>query len=754
MFKVIIVSLLMFLFSVPAFADEIDLAALENEWKEANQYYEQAQQIRKEKGEGGFLQARPYQKEFDEAKNRYQKIIKTLMGRVYLRNQVADKISGVAQGQPQWQGELVEEMLSAELTILPQILYSRAVLTFNDITQDYDLFLPSLTIVPEKNHGKYREGWGAVAVDTVAGGAKVAPEGVNIFSSKTFDQEIYYKILGSPKAQKELVATEQTALQAKISELQSGDLNDAANSYNLGNAYLLEAFYKRLKRCLNNYRKAQSLIPRITYPPRHAELLAFRGKILKIKIRSELPTEVTMENMVQFKEQAAAYLEYAKVPLPKGIDESTDTESFEFARLLEKFRDTITNERKEILAVFKELVTPIYYFNELKVDDEVLSVYQQAVALKKDNVSYHLRLGNLYRIQALSKLTKLQARVNYYHLGFEWNNQPDYKYHPKDENAPVDLAEVKALFDKALAEYQIVEQLSPLVGKRALGIYYLSQISLNPDLALTALENLKAAGEDDLSLLALEYAYCQIDRARREIGYLGFSDDLSDSFNLAVAAYSKIPADSKVKVIAASFLSENFLFQVLSKTNKRITDKGTYSECVTKLNEAKTLDPQNPYIGLLQGYLTFKRGTTLSVQDALSVLMSTFAMFGQHMVMMGDMMLEMQKVDDENYTRDDLEAYADEQGRKMEEQFEKEFGYGNEMIVGKYDVNDFIKAEEIYKEIVENHPSLASAYYYLGRTYSVMGLYYSVQKDQEKAAQYKGLAQDSLKKFLLLSSKK
>ena len=665
-----------------------------------------------------------------------------LQKKVGLRRALADRLSSHLT-QPQWQGEMVEEMLSTEITVLPQILYARATLTFLDITRGYDLFLPPLILLPEKNLQKYQSAWGTPAAgapeNLVAGSS--APASL-LFADKSFSRKTYYLILNSPAAQQDFIDAEWAKLQAKINELSVTDPSDPAVHFNMGNAYLLSEFYTRLNNCLSNYRQAQLMIPKIINTPTYTSLQAFRSQMNKLKFKEEL----NWDDPAQVKEQAAAYVECAKLPLPPVVDENMGVDSFEFARIGDKIKETISRERMEGLNQFKKLTDPIYNFDLLPITEPILSAFRQAAELKRDNAGYRLRLGNIYRIMGLKSLNDQLGSINTHHLGYEWNNQPDWKYDPINENAAVDLTEARGFFSKALAEYQAVEKLDPKLGRRALGIYNLSQLSLNPGLAQTAISDLLSAGEDEASLLALEYAYYLLERLQMEEPYLGISVDYKGAFDLAIETYKKIPDPASLKPLGASLLGEGILSRVLTQTRKRIIDKETYTNLASKLEEAKPLDPDNPYIDLLQGYMYFRRGTTMSVEDALSVMMSSFAMAGQHMFATVPKSLE---------SREKLESYADAKGKQLEEEVEREFGFNNEIVVRKYRPEDFKKAVEIYQAAVAKNPDLAMSYYYLGRAYAVLGLYYSAQqqKDEAQIKQYRQLAQDALKKYLLLSYK-
>lgn len=650
-----------------------------------------------------------------------QKILEILQKKVSLRRALNDRM-GSHLTQPQWQGDMLEEMLSTEITVLPQILYARATLTFLDITRGYDLFLPPLILLPEKNFKKYQSAWGTLAAgpapENLSAGA-AAPASL-LFADKSFSRKTYYLILNSPTAQKDFIAAEWAKLEKKISELSVTDPSDPAVHFNMGNAYLLSEFYTRLNNCLSYYRQAQLMIPKIINTPTYTSLQAFRSQMNK----------------------AATDVECAKIPLPAVINENMEVDSFEFARIGDKIKDVISQERMEGLNQFKRLVNPIYGFNLLSISEPALSAFRQAAELKRDNAQFRLRLGNIYRIMGLKSLNDQLESLNTHHLGYEWNNQPDWKYDPINENAAIDLTEAQGFFSQALAEYQAVEKLDPQLGRRALGIYNLSQLSLNPGLAQTAVSDLKSAGEDEASLLALEYAYYLL--------------DFKGAFDLAIKTYKKIPDPSSLKSLGASLLGEGILDRVLAQTRKRIIDKETYTNLASKLEEAKPLDPDNPYIDLLQGYMYFRRGTTMSVEDALSVVMSSFAMAGKSMFAMVDMMSEIQKTDPKSLeSRDKLESYADAKGKQLEEEFEREFGFNNEIVVRKYRPEDFKKAVEIYQAAIGKNPDLAMSYYYLGRAYAVLGLYYSAleQKDEALIKQYRDLAQEALKKYLLLSYK-
>ena len=641
-----------------------------------------------------------------------------------LRRALADGL-GSHLTQPQWQGEMVEEMLSTEITVLPQVLYTQATLTFLDITRGYDLFLPPLILLPEKTFKKYQSAWGTPAAGAPENLAvsSAAPASL-LFADKSFSRKTYYLILNSPTAQKDFIDAEWARLQAKINELSVTDPSDPAVHFNMGNAYLLSEFYTRLNNCLSYYRQAQLMIPKIVNTPTYPGLQVFRSQMNK----------------------ATTDAECARIPLPPMIDENLAVDSFEFARIGDKIKEAISRERMEGLNQFKKLTDPIYNFDLLPITEPILSAFRQAAELKRDNAGYRLRLGNIYRIMGLKSLNDQLGSINTHHLGYEWNNQPDWKYDPINENAAVDLTEARGFFSKALAEYQAVEKLDPKLGRRALGIYNLSQLSLNPGLAQTAISDLLSAGEDEASLLALEYAYYLLERLQMEEPYLGISVDYKGAFDLAIETYKKIPDPASLKPLGASLLGEGILSRVLSQTRKRIIDKETYTNLASKLEEAKPLDPDNPYIDLLQGYMYFRRGTTMSVEDSLSVIMSSFAMAGQHMFATVPKSLE---------SREKLESYADAKGKQLEEEVEREFGFNNEIVVRKYRPEDFKKAVEIYQAAVAKNPDLAMSYYYLGRAYAVLGLYYSAQqqKDEAQIKQYRQLAQDALKKYLLLSYK-
>ncbi|MFH2034224.1 MAG: hypothetical protein ABIJ26_05930 [Candidatus Margulisiibacteriota bacterium] len=695
---------LVLLLSAHSFSQEIDIASLKQMLKDADA-------------------SREYEGDLNKARKDYSDIVDQLSKMVRVRRAAFNQVEqGITM--PKWQGEMLEEMLSAELTVLPQILYTNATITFYDIARGYDLFLPPELVIPDKTAKKYKESWGIINTSADAGVPTDAQALVPSFSTDIFDRKTYYNIINSPAAQKEYMAARWSDVKLKIDEL-SGK-TDTASLSNLGNAYLLDEFYKQLNLAINSYRDAQAMATQIINPSLYTQLMDFRSKMARIKISEKLPTtsEMNMDNLHLLRDQAAAYIECAAIALPPEVAEDADTESVSFTLVSDKYKDQISRERIDGLNRFRQMVSPVYYFNLLNVDSRTLSCFKQALAVEPGNAFLHNRVGNLYRIMGLKKITEQLEKANYYHLGYEWNNQPDWKYKPRDENAAIDLSEAKELFGQALKEYLIVEKLNDDLGKRALGIYHLSFISLDPSAAELAISFLQEAGTEDTSLFALEYGYYLTDVTRNDMTYLQFPASLENAFSMAQETYLRIPAASDLKPVGASLLGQDILLRVAARSRKRVLDKDTYTKLAAELEQAKQLDPDNPHTELLQGYMYFRRGTNMS---------------------------EMKKVDDNNYTGDRFEAYADEKGRQLEEEFEKEFGFNNEMVVKKYEPEDLQQAVKIYNDVAAKTPELAATYYYLGRAYSVLGLYYSVQKDEVRAKEYKDLAIENLKKFLLMS---
>ncbi|MFH0887249.1 MAG: hypothetical protein V1843_03685, partial [bacterium] len=61
---------------------------------------------------------------------------------------------------------------------------------------------------------------------------------------------------------------------------------------------------------------------------------------------------------------------------------------------------------------------------------------------------------------------------------------------------------------------------------------------------------------------------------------------------------------------------------------------------------------------------------------------------------------------------------------------------------------DFLQAVKVYQEVITKTPELAIGYYYLGRTCTVLDLYYTAVKDETQAAKYKKSAQEAFKSFV------
>lgn len=677
------------LLAVPVLAENYEQVL-----KDAEAAYAVAMKIKAEKGEGAIFQERPYQKDLDKAKRLYWQIIDEQRGSVALRRKLADNIDRIIT-LPQWQGEYLEEMLSAEIALLPPVLYANAALTYRDLSKGPELFLPPLVEIADKN----KEAWGGGPVPAAGGGTSAAVKPA-VPAGLSFDKATFDLILNSGIAQEKYI---------------NGQFSRA------GEAPLFQAFYNRLNAALSYYRQAQGLIPKIVNSPNFTDLQLFKARMARIKLPEEfIRYEDIDQNFDRLREQAAALVECVKVPLPRQVAENMDPEGFDFARLDGKYKDIISREREALLNQFKTMTKAIYYFNLFDLTPEMLAA---------------LEPGTGERITGLRKLTEILSAANEYRLGYQWNNQPDCRYLPRNGNAALDLSEVKARFGRAQAAYQASGD------KRGLGLLYLSQIAFDPQAAGLAVSNLKAAGEDAESLLALEYAYCLMDRAQND----------PVNYNLAIETCRKIPAASDLRAVGSAFLGQEILFKVLAKTNERIINKGTYTECVAKLEEAKPLDPDNAYLDLLQGYFTFRRGTTMSVEDALSVMAASLMMGVKHVMVATDFMSEAKGLQGDPKAYEKMEGWADAKGKQLEEEYEKEFGFNNEIVVRKYVPEDFLQAVAAYQRALSKDPKLAMAYYYLGRAYAVLGLYYSVQKDQAKADQYKALAQESLKKFLLMS---
>ena len=760
MFRKLLSLFVILLFITPVFA--LDVSTYEQDWKDANSLYEQALKIQKEKGEGGFLRAAPYEKEYDSAKAKYRKIIKELRNESAVRRIAASELDDMLTGLLLMQSDFLEEMISTEITILPQVLYRSAAVTFYDITKNNDLFLPPLILLPERNWQKYGSAVGDLSVSAPEVTTATALVRTSVFSDKSFGKANYYKMISSVNWQTDFITSELVEIGDKITKLESKDSNNPENLNRIGEAYLLKAFYKRLSDCLYYYQQARALVPKITYTPTYTRLMIFRSKITGVKKAASIPEEMDLKKTKYLRDKAKEYIEIAKIPLLKEFEEKfvkdfNPADSYASSNVRDRLRkngDLVKRERESAFDTFEKLVSEIYNFGLLKIDSATLDVFKQAADYDSGNPHYRLRLGNIYRIQALRKLADDLKQANVYHAGLNWMNQPEWKYKPKDENAAIDLSTVRGLLNKALYEYKAVEKLSPELGNRALGIYYLGLISFNPANADRALTYLGKT-TDDKGLFALEYANYLVSRASNEEKYISFSDELkNNAYSGAVAAYQKIPVESNLKQLGATLLGEDYLAWVMAKMRESGgKTKERYGECIAKLQQARSIDPDNPYIYVSEGYMLYRRGTALSVGDALSLIGESLSMGVRGFMFTASFLSEAGRVDEDKYTTQDFDKWVDQEGEKMEREMKETMGSGNEMIVRKYDPNDFLKAVDVYNTAIAKNPELAISYYYLGRTYTMLSVYYLAKDQAAQAKQYQPLAKAAFKNFLKLSYK-
>ncbi|MCK5357807.1 MAG: hypothetical protein KAJ48_05370, partial [Elusimicrobiales bacterium] len=516
---------------------------------------------------------------------------------------------------------------------------------------------------------------------------------------------------------------------------------------------------------LTSYRKIQEKIQRVAHPPQFIKSIGYMKTIGKAKITSsairdrqrfvdatgqkpqnlELPADFDWEDVGVLKKAIKDSLKFAALPLPDNIPEGKA--AWKAGRIVEK---NIKKSRSLMFAKYRQLVETNRHFNILPISKEIISTFEKAVEMEKNNPSHHLMLGNVYRLLALDILRNQINEANEHFIGTKLSF-PKWTYYPKNKKEKIDLSAVNELLNNALKEYKAVLRLSPELGERALGIFYLSLITINPNFAQNALNHLNKAGNDENTLLAKEYAGQLIERAQAEQTHLKFPKEFRDMSDQIKSAYDKLPENSELKPFAKLIMSERTFSEIFAYlTRKNAAKNSTYDIWSNKLEENKTFDSSNPYLSLLQAYLSQRKAMNLGFKATLSAIGESFSLQAQAVSNLNIFDLSGERPSKENF-----DAYALKKGKKLAKHYKGSYAGNVNIMVKRYKEKDLLKAAEILNNAVEKNPDLALAHFYLGRTYALLSVYYSSQEKHiaEKATinKYNKLAQDTFTQYVILS---
>ena len=739
----------------------IDTADFKQKLAEANKFYNEGLKIKK-----SGAKKKLYKKQFKQALNIYSDIRKKLYKPADMRIGLSDRISQyISGGMYSIDSQFAENIVTVETTMLPPILYRQAALTLRDITTNDGLFLPPIIRLSKDNFKEYQK---ALFIPS-------SPTEENTDASKktelsqnnqTLKKENFNRILNSPLAQKFYINIKLSNIRKKITEL--GDAQSGADLYRLGNAMLLEMFYKRLDEALTSYRKAQEKIQSVTHPPQFIKALKYMESVEEAKKTSpairdrqrfvtstgqkpkelELPADFDWENAGALKKAVEDSLKFAALPLPENIPEGKA--SWKAGRIVEK---NIKKSRSLMFAEYRQLIQTSRHFNILPISEEIISTFEKAVETDKENTHYHLKLGNIYRLLALNVLRNQITEANEHFIGTGLSF-PKWTYSPKNKKEKIDLSTVNDLLNSAFAEYKEVLRLSPELGERALGIFYLSLITVKPDLAQNALNHLNKAGADENTLLAKEYAGQLIERAAAEQRHLKFPKELREMSDRIKNTYDKIPENSELKPFAKSIMSERTFSEIFAYLTKKSAAKNsTYDKWSNKLEDNKTFDSNNPYLSLLQGYLSQRKAMNLGFKATLSAVGESFSLQARAVSDLKTFDLSGERPSKENF-----DSYALKKGKKLAEYYKRSYSGIVNLMVKRYNEKGLLKAAEIISGAAAKNPDLALAHFYLGRTYSLLSVYYASQKEHiaDKAAinKYNRLAQDTFTQYVILNESK
>ncbi|MCG2726701.1 MAG: hypothetical protein L6420_10730 [Elusimicrobia bacterium] len=751
-------ALITLLISSAAANEKTDMKKFEESLKEADNFFNEGMNIKKSGAE-----KKKYKKQFKQALEIYSDIRKELYDPADMRIKLSGEISRYISGGYGTDSQFAEDIVTAEITILPPILYRTAALTLSDIVSDDGLFFPPLIRLSEDNFKEYQKAlsippFSNKKTGSVSPKSELSPKGVKL------EKENFNRILNSPLAQQFYINAKLSNIRKTVAEI--GDAQSADDLYRLGNAMLLEMFYKRLEEALTSYRKAQEKIQSVAHPPQYTEALKYMERIEEAKKSSpairdrqrctdaegqkpkglELPLNFDWERVDILKKAVEDSLKFSKLPLLEGIPEGKA--AWKAGRIVEK---NIKKSRSLMFAEYRQLVQTNRYFNILPISEEIISVFKKAVETDKDNAYYHLKLGNAYRMLAFNLLINQLDEANEHFIGTGVTVFPKWKYSPKNEKEKIDLSTVNELLGNAFNEYKAVLQLSPELGERVLGIFYLSLISINPSFAQNALDCLNRAGNNEYALLAKEYAGQLIERAAAEQTHLKFAKDFKDMSGQIKDAYVKMPQNSEFKTFAKSIMSERSFSEIFAYlTRKRAIKRAVYEKWISMLEQNKTIDENNPYISLLQGYLTQKKGMTLSMGAALGAVGESLSFQARSVSDLNLLNLSVERPSKENF-----DAYALEKGGKLAEHYKRTYSGNVNIVVKRYNEKDLLEAVQILSLTAVKNPDLALAQFYLGRAYSLLCVYYASQEehlsDKNTVAKYEKLAQDTFKQYVVLS---